>query len=319
MSSFLSYVFSSSFLHAVLRISTPLVAGTLAAYIANKAGLVNIAIEGMMLMAALFGVLLSAAFGPSNVVLAFIVVVVIGALIGLVMGVISEVLDADIFLTGLALNMIAKGLTAFLLFMASGDKGSSSNITSYAMPIIDIPFIKDIPVLGNILSGHNVVTYISYILVVVMFIFVNKTKTGLRIRATGENEKAAQTVGINTLRLKLLAISLSGALAAIGGAFLSMGYMKRFTRDMTAGRGFISLSASAMSGGSALGGTLVSLLFGVTDALSNWIQQASTGISHNIVLAMPYFFVIVALVIYNITKIVKAKRKMTKLEDKDGS
>ncbi len=294
-----------SFFYSVLRISTPLVFGTISSYTASKAGLSNIAIEGMMLISALLGVVFSATFGMA--LPAFLLVVLIGACIGFAMGFMSEILRAKIFLTGLALNMIASGTSVFLLFLVSGDRGASTSLKSYQMPAINIPIIQDIPVIGTILSGHNVLTYVAYLSVIVIYIFINKTKIGLRIRAVGINEQAAKSVGVKALNLKLLALSISGALAAMGGAYLSMGYLSIFTNNMTAGRGFISLSADAMSAGSALIGMLVALLFGVADSITNWAQQ-STTIPVELIQTIPYVFVILALVLYNLRKNAKAKR-----------
>jgi simple sugar transport system permease protein len=310
MNDLMQLILSPDFIASVFRVSTPIIIGTMAAYISNKAGMINIAIEGFMLLSALFGVILSAQFHDPW--LAFFITVVIGALLGLLMGYLSEVLKAPIFLTGLAINMLAAGASIFILYMVTGDRGNSASLKSYNMPNIDIPVIKDIPVVGTILSGHNVITYMSFLIVFLMYVFVNKTRTGLRMRSVGENELAAKSVGIKTLRLKLLSISISGALSAIAGCYLSMGYLSMFTVNMTSGRGFIALCANAMSGGSALGGMLVSLIFGVSDTIANFAQQ-TVEIPSQIILMIPYAFVILCLVVYMINKNRNLKKRLLKL------
>jgi ABC-type uncharacterized transport system permease subunit len=310
MNNLIHLILSPDFIASVLRVSTPIIIGTMAAYISDKAGMINIAIEGFMLLCALFGVILSAHFHDPWI--AFFITIIIGALLGLFMGYLSEVLKAPILLTGLAINMLAMGASIFILYMVTGDRGNSASLKSYNMPNIDIPFIENIPVLGTILSGHNVITYFSFISVYLMYVFVNKTRLGLRMRAVGENELAAKSVGIKTLRLKLLSISISGALSAIAGCYLSMGYLSMFTANMTSGRGFIALCANAMSGGSALGGMLVSLIFGVSDTIANFAQQ-SVKIPSQIILMIPYVFVILGLVVYMINKNRNLKKRLLKL------
>ncbi len=305
MKDFLNLLLTPDFLFSVLRISTPLIFGTLAHYVASKAGLLNIAVEGMMLTAALLGVVFSYLFGAA--LPGFLLAVVIGAVIGFFLGYLSETLKADIFLTGIAFNLIASGFTVFLLFLISGDKGVSTNLRSFQMPTINIPVLENLYYVGRVISGHNVLTYFSFVCAVIMYVFMNKTRIGLRIRAVGENELAAKSVGIKARRLKLLAISISGALAAMGGCYLSMGYLSNFNAGMTSGRGFISLSANAMSGGSVLGGMLVSLLFGFADTITNFAQQYF-DIPVELILTTPYVFVIAALVIYNVDKNRRARR-----------
>jgi ABC-type uncharacterized transport system permease subunit len=310
MNSLLHLIFSPDFIASVLRVSTPIIIGTMAAYISDKAGMINIAIEGFMLLSALFGVILSAVFhGPW---IAFFITVLIGALLGLFMGYLSEVLKAPIFLTGLAINMLAAGASIFILYMVTGDRGNSASLKSYKMPVVDIPIIKDIPILGQIFSGHNVITYFSFIIVFLSYLFINKTRLGLRMRAVGENEIAAKSVGVKTLRLKLLSITISGALSAVAGCYLSMGYLSMFTVNMTSGRGFIALCANAMSGGSALGGMLVSLIFGVSDTIANFAQQ-TVQIPSQVILMLPYAFVILCLVLYMVNKNRKLKKRLLKL------
>jgi len=150
---------------------------------------------------------------------------------------------------------------------------------------------------GEILSGHNVLTYLAFLSVLVIYIFLYKTPLGLRIRAVGENIDAATSVGINVRGIQFLSLILSGILGGFGGAYMSMGYVSWFSRDMTAGRGFIALAAEAMGGGAALGTMLTSLLFGFADSLSNSLQ--ALRIPAEFVQMIPYLATIIGLVIYS--------------------
>lgn len=300
-----SNIFDPEFLYSIIRISTPLIFATLAAYIAGKSGLFNMAIEGIMLISALMGVFISAWTG--NIVLTFFIVSIIGIALGLILGALVMKLETDILMTGLGINIIATGLTVFLMYIFIGDKGATSSLISLQLPQITIPIINKIPVIGTIFSNHNMATYLAFICAIALYLFIYKTKTGLRIRAVGENYQAAQSVGIKVNKMRYIALGLSGLFASFGGMYLSMGYLTFFVPSMTAGRGFIGLAADAMSGGSILIGVVVSIFFGAFDALANLLQvQASIPVEF--IFIIPYAAVIVALVIYNINK----RRKIIK-------
>ncbi len=312
MGDIIQIIFSSEFLWTVIRASTTLVLATLGAHISLKAGIINIGLEGILITGALVGVLFSAFIVPIvgshavALILTFLVVVLAGAGAGLFIGIFHLKLDADIALTGIVFNLIDSGLTIFMLFIVTGDKGVSSSLQSLVFPNIDIPLIKSIPFIGDILSGHNLLTYFAFFMVLVIWFILNKTTFGLRIRAVGESPETVQSVGINVHNMKLMAISISGALAAVGGMYLSMGYTSFFVSNMSSGRGFIALSANAM-GGSTVGGMLVSMLFGFAETLAIFLEL-NTTIPGEIVSMSPFIFVIVALVFFSWSK----KRKNLK-------
>ena len=149
-----------------------------------------------------------------------------------------------------------------MLYLITGEKGASSSLPSLKLPSITIPFIEDIPVIGTILSGHHILTYAAMILVVVVWYMFRYTKLGMHIRAVGESPDAAESVGISVKRVKYIALSLSGILTGMAGAFLSMGYLGIFSSGMTAGRGYIALATQAIAAGNAVIGMFASLLFG---------------------------------------------------------
>lgn len=298
MDSLLSAIFSADFISSVLRLSTPILFAGLAALITDKAGVINIGLEGIMLSAALAGVV-GSVFG-GNAFVGLLLALVVGVAIGLLMAYFAIGLKTDIVLTGIALNLMASGGTVFLLYVITKDKGMSTSLKSFTMPIIQLPLIKSIPVLGDILSGHNLLTYLAFLFTVLVWILLYRTPLGLRIRVVGENISAAESVGIPVKRVQFTALAISGVLASMGGAYMSMGYMDKFARDMTAGRGFIALAAEALGRATPLGTLIASLFFGMVDALSSNLQILNVPVQF--VQMLPYVCTIVGLVIYSAIK-----------------
>lgn len=299
-------IFSADFLFIVLRVTTPILFATLAVTVATRSGLFNIAIEGIMLVAALVGVIFSAKF--QNPWLGLLFAILAGGLIGALLGFMVLRLKTDAILAGVALNLMATGGTIFLLYLVSGDRGASSSLKSIPLPNITIPFLEKIPFLGTVLSRHNILTYLAFLSVIIVYILLYKTPLGLKIRAVGENPNAAESVGINVNKIQYIATVISGVLAALGGAFLSMGYLSWFTSGMTAGRGFIGLAADAMGGSTPIGGLIVSLVFGIADAMAN-VFQTGVNVPYELVQMIPYITTIVGLAIYSYNK----KRKREKM------
>ena len=302
----MNMIFTASFGYAIIRITSPILFAALASVIAEKAGVTNIGLEGTMMFSSLFGVLF--AYWTNNWFIGVIAAIVVGMLIGLLIGVFK--LKTNIILAGTAINIAGSGGTIFLLYLFTGLRGNTANLTTPQMltPKINIPLIKDIPVLGNILSGHSILTYISFILVIVVWIMLYKTALGLRIRAVGENSNAADSVGVSVLRTQYIAIMLSGALAGIGGAYMSMYYSQSWNTGIVAGRGFIALAAQAMGQGEPVGAMFASLLFGFASALGNKMEGLP-GFSSYLVAAIPYAVTIIGLAIYAVTQLKKAKKK----------
>lgn len=207
----------------------------------------------------------------------------------------------------MAINLIATGGTVLLMLAVSGDRGSSTSIASFSAPRIAIPLIDKIPFLGEIISGQNLMTYLAILAVIIMHLFMYKTPLGLKIRAVGENKNAAESVGISSRKIQYIALILSGVLASMGGFFMSGGYMNMFTKDMSAGRGYIALAASAMGGNTPIGAALVSLLFGAAQALGNMMQL--TEIPHELIQMVPYLTTLIGLGIYSYS-VKKRKEKL---------
>ncbi len=299
----LNTIFSPSFGFSVIRVTTPIIFAALAALVTNKAGVMNIALEGIMLMSAFFGTVVSAY--TQSALCGVIVAVIAGVLVALIMAGFAFRLKADLILTGIAINTFASGATVFLMYVICNDKASTSRLPSCNVPSVDIPLIQSIPVVGEIFSGHNLLTYLAFVSVIIVYVLIYKTSLGLRIRAVGEKPDAAQSVGIKVMRVQFAALFLSGVFAGLGGAFMSMGYMSFFSRDMIAGRGFIALAAQNMGGAAPLGTLIASIIFGIADALSNMLQ--TLRVPAEAVQMQPYLLTIIGLVIYSLST--KKKKK----------
>ena len=238
-----------------------------------------------MMISALFGALFS--YWAQSWAVGVLAAVAFGALVAFLIGFFALKLKTDIILAGIAVNMIGDGGTQFFLYLFTGMSGSTSGLTTSKMliPTVRIPLIADIPVVGEILSGHSVLTYAAFLMVLVLWVILQKTPLGLNIRAVGENPNAASSVGLSVTKYKYIALMLGGALAGLGGAFMSMYYSQSWNVNMVAGRGFIALAAEAMGNHTPLGAMLSSLLFGLAQAVS--IKVAGLGLSSDIVSAIP--------------------------------
>lgn len=302
----LEIVTSVSFLFSIIRMTTPILFASMAYLVSDLVGIPNIGIEGMMLTCALMGVVASAAFGGSAF-LGFAAAVVVGALLGLLMCFIVTKLKTDPTITGIAYNLTAAGGTVFLLYLAVGEKGISSSLKSGVLMQVNIPLLKDIPFIGQVASGHNILTYLAFFMVAALTVFLYHTPAGLHIRSCGENPEALQSVGVHVKRVKYAALAISGMLAAMGGAYMSMGYVSYFVKDMTAGRGFIAIAAAALGGNRPVPTLLVCLLFGVADAFAVNPGTQNMGIPTELVSTIPYLVTVIVLVAFSYKR--KLKRK----------
>ena len=296
---------SPDFYNAILRATTPILFATLAAGVAQQAGICNMALEGIMLFASLFGAIFS--YMSGSWVVGLLLTMVTGALIGLILAFFVLNLKTDEIIAAIAINLTASGATVLILLAFSGDRGTSS-FRSVPAPNIVIPGIKAIPFIGKILSGRSLMTWLAFLMVIVMNLFLYKTPLGLKIRAVGENKNAAESVGISSRRIQYIALVISGVLASMGGYFLSSGYMTTFTKDMSAGRGFIALAASAMGRNTPVGGLLVALLFGIAQAISNQLQL--TRIPVELLQMIPYVITLIGLAVFSFIEM-KQKAKLS--------
>jgi ABC-type uncharacterized transport system permease subunit len=275
---------------AALRMATPLVFAALGGIFSERVGVINIALEGMMLMGAFAGVF--ATFYTGNPWIGVLAALLIGGLLGLLLGVLTVKFAGNQVVSGTGINILALGITAYLSQVIWGSRGASQSVNGIGT--ISIPLLKDVPVLGDILGSHTPLVYIMLILVVLTYILFFKTPTGLRVRAVGEHPAAADTAGINVYRMKYLCLMIGGMLASLGGVFLSLGQLNFFVSGMTGGRGFIALAAMILGGWMPFGALGAGLLFGFADALQMRLQGAGI-LPPQIILAIPYIVTVIVL------------------------
>ena len=303
MNPLLKSIFSANFVFATLRVTTPILFAAIGVAITALSGSINIALEGIMLVAAFVGVLVSAFTGSLWLALIFGVLAAVG--LAALLGYFHLNLKADIIIAAIALNMFASGITVFLTYIFAHDKGTTSSLKSLVFPSYQIPILKDIPVLGKMFSGLNVLTYFALICVVIFYYLIYKTPLGLRIRAVGQNPDAAESVGVDVKKVKMYSLLLSGFFGAFGGLYLSMGYVSWFSRDMTAGRGFIAIAAASIGGNLPIGTFFGSLLFGVVNTLA--IFLATLKVPSELIQMIPYITTVLVLAIYAIQKSAKSR------------
>jgi simple sugar transport system permease protein len=223
--------------------------------------------------------------------------VLAGAVLGLIYGVAVLRYKADEIVAGIAINLMALGTTTFLLKTAFGASGVYRPMDMVTLPPLVIPLVKDIPILGEALSGHNPLVYASFLIVIITYVLLFKTPFGLGVRSTGEEPEAARTAGINPQRIKMLTILWSGALCGLAGAHLSTGYVSEFSENMTQGRGFTAFTAIIFGNNHPVWTFLACLVFAVADALGIRVQLEGFGLPPSILKMFPYVLAIVVLTI----------------------
>ena len=299
----LPLIFSANFLSTVIRVATPLILCAMAACIGKQANVQTITYEGMMLFAALAGTLGTSY--TNSLIGGIIIGVLASVLIAAIYGYFNIYLDTYDTLLGIAMNNFSNYFTIFLLFVLIGRKADSSTVVSYNYPIIDIPIIKDIPVIGTILSGQSLVTYFAIISVFVANFIVYKSTLGLRIRSVGRSPEAASSLGIDVRKTKMIAMLISGVFAGLAGEFMSMSYISFFTKNMVAGRGFIGIAASNLALGRPLYGLLYALMFAVSQVIANQLQMLQ--FTYQFANMIPYIITIIGLCITGSAEMRKEK------------
>lgn len=301
----INLITNPDFWFGVLRSTTPILFAALAALISKRCGITNMAIEGIMLFGALFAVVGSAYTG--SVWIGLLSSIFISVLLSLVLAYFKLKMDADEIMVAIALNLLATGGTIFLLYLFTGSKSTSSSLPSEVFPSIALPFIQDIPFIGRVISGHNILVYLAFVAVFVIHYILFKTPLGLRIRSVGGNEGAAESVGVSVNNTRYIAMIIAGILTGFAGAYMSMGYLTIFTQGMTAGRGYIALAASNVGGAAPIGTMFASVLFGFFDQLGNQLQTAAF-IPPEFIYMIPYIATIVMYSLFTYRKMTAKKR-----------
>ena len=306
----------SDTLASMIRIATPLMLMALGGLLCDRAGVFNIAMEGFALVGA-FAAVACVQFSGGSVWIGLLGALVIGALYSAIFGLFVTKFKADNIIASLAMNTLGAGLTSYLLRAMFDVQGAYAPDNIEKLSMIEIPIIKDIPIL-NCISGQSIVTYFAVILMVAIYIMLFKTKTGLGICAVGESDVAARTAGIKPEIVKWKVVLLSGALSGLAGAYLSIISVSQFSEDMVQGRGFTAFTIYVFGASHPIYASLVSLLFGLAEALGIRIELLGLSIPPAIIDMFPYMLAIAALAVssYVRTRKVQGVVKVTKKKEK---
>ena len=290
-------------IHNAIGIMTPFLLAATGGLFTELAGMLNIALEGLMLIGAFFSVVFAATTG--SIFLGILLGVLAAVLVSLLFGSISLYLKADIFICGLATNLLASGLTMVLAFQLYGNKGVIRFDNIPALPVLNLPFIQDLPVLGALLSGHNIMVYISWLILIIAAVVIYHTPFGQRIRGTGLGSPTITALGLNPTGYQLKAILISGLTCGLAGAVLTLN-LAAFVPNITAGRGWIALVVIYLGNKTPLGILAASFVFGLADSVANFAQGA-INIPADFFLAFPYIITVLAMVGYSIWKTHRVK------------
>ena len=282
------------FFASTVRMASPVLYATMGGILNERAGIINIGLEGIMLTGALTGVVVS--FYTGDPWLGFAAAIAAGGGLGLVHAFLSISLRANQIVSGAAINIACLGLTSFVIRILFGLKDQQRTVPHF-LPS-HVPVLSDIPFLGAVLFTQNVVVYAAYALVPLLAFVLYRTRWGLMIIAAGEHPRAADTMGIDPNRVRYICTVLSGMAAGAGGASLSLGQLHFFVDDMTGGRGFMALAALIFGRWDPVGGLLACLLFGAADALQFRIQATGVNIPYQFMLMVPYVLTLVVLVVF---------------------
>ena len=280
-------------LGAALVLAVPIVLGAMAGVMSERVGVVNIAIEGQLLTGAFMAAVVSTLTG--NQIIGLISAMLTAALFSAILAVFSVRFLAQQIIVGVVLNVLAIGVTNFLFQQWLTEDAASTNAPG-TLPIISIPFLSQIPILGPVLFENRITVYAAIVIVIILWFVLFKTKLGLRARAVGEHPLAADTVGINVARTRFWWVTLGGLLAGLGGATLTIGSSGAFGREMSGGLGFIALAVVILGRWHPLYAASAALLFGFSIILRIWANQVSPGIPTNFITMVPYLVTLIAVV-----------------------
>lgn len=281
---------SVDFLTSAIRFSTPLLGASLGEIISERAGVVNIGLEGMMLCGALAGVLGSYYSGSpwAGVVAALVA----GSLVALVHAFFSITLAVNQVVVGMAINIGSLGLTTFVARMVFG---ITQQVRVTSLDPVKIPLLGDVPVVGQVLFNQSMLVYLIYLLVPIVAFLLMRTEAGLKLRAVGEHPEAAASVGISVVRVRYIAVLICGALTGLAGSFFSLVQLSAFVEGMTGGRGYIALAVVIVGKWTPWRAALAALLFGALDAIALRAQALAINVPYHLLLALPY---LVTLLVY---------------------
>lgn len=281
------------FITATIGSAIPLTLAGLGDVLSERAGVMNLALEGNMLMGAFFGMYFSYMSGSPWI--GALGGMAAGLLLALIMAVMCVTLKANQIVVATGLNIIALGITGYCLKMFNIKVAQGTVISAPSFSNIHIPFLSDIPFLGEAVFSYKPLTYITFLLVILIYCYLYKTKIGLVHRSIGESPVVADTLGISVSKVRYSAVMACGALCGLAGTYMSISNLNTFQNDMVSGRGFIAFAAVIFGKWNPVGVLGAALIFGFADALQMRMQSMQTGISYHLLQTLPYLITMVAL------------------------
>ena len=289
-------------INSTIRSATPVMFAALASGICSQVGVFNIGIEGQMLVGCFASIVVN--YFTGSILLALLAGILSGALVGLLLAILQVKYKAADIVVGTSINILMNALTSLLLFFFFGVKGVFSHPDLVPMRRINIPFVKDIPFIGRALGNLTILDYLSYLVAILLFVFLYKTVSGFKVRSIGINKEATESLGLKASRNQILLVAFSGALCGLGGSALAMGQVILFTENMTSGRGFIGMAAAMMGQSHPLLIILSSLIFGVAQSVGVAMQ---VKVPSQLTMAVPYIVTILVLALTGLKRKVDFK------------
>lgn len=279
-------------IHSGIRLATPYIYAAIGEMFAQRSGVLNLGVDGIMLMGAFFGFYTVAETGSP--VLGLVAAMVVGALMGLILCIVSVTYQAEQGISGIGLYMFGLGMSSLLFKTLIGSVEGVRGFGELDFCLGDACLV-DIPIIGDIFFGYSIMTYGAYTLVPVAWYVLNHTTWGLKVRAVGQNPESADSVGINVNQIRYQAVMLGGVLAGVAGASLSISLLNIFQENMTNGLGFIAVALVYFGSWRPVGVLLGALLFSTVNALQLWVQVLGLNIPSDVAVMLPYLLTIIAL------------------------
>ena len=295
----LEWIFSESFLVNVIAYAIPIIFASYASLISNKAGISAINIEGAMSVAAVTGALVS--HFANSWVIGLVCAMSAGILMMLLLALSALKLKADSFLSGIALNTFATGACLLIVKGVLEGRTDSSTAPSVLVPSVKIPLLSEIPVIGKAIFSQNLLFFIMLAVLALLILLLNCTRLGVQIKTAGYHPEAGESVGVSIKRTRVIALIICGAMAGLGGAYLSMANLGYFSAGMVSGRGFIGIAAEAMGAGMPIKTTLFAFLFGAVDYFAVG-GQTVLSFPYELLNTLPYLMTMLALTIYAVAQ-----------------
>ena len=292
MNELLDAAFISGLIGATMRMATPIIFATLGEILSERSGVLNLGIEGIMLMGAMTGFLVT--FNSGSIWAGVLAAAMVGMLLGLLMAFLAVNLGLSQHVSGLGITLFATGLAMFIYRLHFGSPTVPPTVEPFKQ--IALPVLSKIPIIGPGLFTQYSLTYVAWLLIPVMSILLYKTRLGLKIRTVGENPVVADTVGVNVTLTRTLCLVFGGALMGIGGAFLTLAHQNMFLIDVIGGRGWVAIAMVIFGNWDPVKGALGALIFGFLDGLQLRLQGLGIAISFHLFLMIPYLLTIVALI-----------------------